>query len=412
MPRTATISAASTRDRESGPRRSGAHRLKLFGLCRRTCLLPLALLLCISQTLWAAERAAVHYAGFAYLGDYTLLDSNYPLTRSLDHDRSLSELLREELRLRPTRQLDLRYELGNLHQGQTTAIAVALERERVTREVHEFVDGTRTTLKIDIAVQVLVYDVEQGTLLDSFQVTRALNDVMSGDIHNVMELAGEHVRTLYFGSDTESGLIAQTADRIAQHVLKNQHGLRFQVRNVGFLDSVTDTLPSDYSLHQLQQHLGQAYTARLAERAGVTVIPYTRGHAFGNQLPGRFADGSVFSLKLPEPDFVFDLEVRSLIQKPDADNLLYGAQLRFTLMEPLTGTTRIHGDFKKGIWKYALEGRLQTDWSAYEDTLEALLEDLVEQLRKPTRAWHKDHSRDPDQTYRQFSTKGLLHAPG
>lgn len=411
MPNQSAVIASATDQQHGDPPSLTPVHLKLFRLCAHTCNTLLALLLCLNQALHAAEKNEVHYAGFAYLGDYKLLDSNYPITRFLDRDRMLSDFLRKELQRVSPLHLDLRYELGNLQSGETTAIAVALERERLTREVHEFVDGTRTTLKIDIAVQVLIYNVEQGTLLDSFQVTRALNDVLPGDVQDIQDLAREHVRELYFGNETESGLLAQTANRIAQHEVKKQHGLRFQVRNVGFLESTTASLSSDYSLHQLQQHLGQAYTARLAETTGVTVIPYTRGHAFGNQLPGRFADGAVFSVMLPEPDYVFDLEVRNLMQTPDADNLLYGTQLRFTLTEPFTNTTKIHGDFKKGIWKYALDGRLQTDWSAYEDAIEALLEDLIEQLGKPTRAWHEDHSRDPDQTYRQFSSKDLFNAP-
>lgn len=356
-------------------------------------------------------KDTVYYAGLAYLGDYDLVDQNYPITRRLDRAHSLSKALRKAIDKKKLNGLDLRFDLGDLDSGQTTAIAIAVERERVSHEFLELSNGEKTKITVDLALRILLYDLKRGLLIDQLPLAAACNDLKSGIIKQIEVEAEKCVRSLYFGDDGSSGLLHKAASLISSYQPRDSEGLRFQLTRVTLADSVRNLIPGQITIRQIEQRIGQGFSAELALKTGVAVIPFTRGYALGNQLPGRFANGEVFNLKLPDPDYAFQLEIRKLIYTKDKDgDDIFGVQARFTFLEPYTDKRVIEGDFQKGIFRHGNVGGQRDDWSAYEDVIEALTEDLVDQLRKSSRKWHEDHARAPSLSYKQFTSKDFFNA--
>ena len=50
----------------------------------------------------------------------------------------------------------------------------------------------------------------------------------------------------------------------------------------------------------------------LSTRAGVSIIPYSKGYAVGNVMSIRVSDGDVYNLKLPKPDYEISVELSAL----------------------------------------------------------------------------------------------------
>lgn len=355
-----------------------------------------------------AEQPA-YYAGLAYLGDFQYVDRNYPMTQALNADAgALDRQLRADLEASTPEHLDLRFTLGDIDRTETLVLAVALDRERVSREVLELQGGVRTKLIVEISLQILLYDLAGGYLVDNVPVSAAVNHVLDGNVQDVSAEALGLARSLYEGDADFPGLLTQAVAAIARIDADDGQGLRYQLASVELHPRVLPLLPEGVDERLFRQRLGQTFSARLAEQTGVSVIPFTRGYAIGNQLPGRFANGEAFNLKLPEPDYAFHVELKNLSRHETETDLLFGAQAYFSLEEPFTGSVSIAGDYRAGVFKPAADFRLEADdWSAYEDAAENLLDDLVVQLRAPDRSWHKQHARSP-LSFGQFNGKKEL----
>ncbi len=360
----------------------------------------------------AEGRQPVYYAGLAFLGDFQYVDANYPLTRKLNEGQgALDAALAHALRAAEPEHLELRYTLGDLNRTDTVVLAIAVDRERISRETFEFQHGLRTKLIVEVSLQVLLYDLAAGTLIDNVPVSAAINHVVADGRDTDLEAeALKLARTVYYGDGQAPGLLAQVAARVFQIQPGAGFGLRFRVESLALDENLHDLLPAHRSERQVSQNLGQWLSARLSERTGVSVIPFTRGYAIGNQLPGRFANGEAFNLELPEPDYALHVEFRNLVKQNAGDQLIFGAQAHFVLEEPFTKSVLIDGDYRLGIYKLASHARIEADdWSAYEDAAEGLLDELVDQLKDPQRSWHKSHARN-ENSFAQFDdSKELFH---
>jgi hypothetical protein len=355
------------------------------------------------------SRDPVYFAGLAYLGDYQYVDGNYPHTRALDAEGALSRAIASAVREREPAHLELRHDLADLDRTETVVFAIAVDRERVSREVFEFRRGVQTKLIVELSLQLLFYDLARGTLVHNLPMSAAVNHAIDGRPKDVSDEARTFFRELYLGGETTQGLINRVVEHVDTLRLRAAEGLRFRLETLDLSDEVIQALPATLSREQLRQGVGQWFSARLADESGVSVIPFTRGYAMGNQLPGRFANGEAFNLRLPAPDYAMHVTLQGLTRfRQGDDKLVFGAAAHFELEEPFTQTVMIDGDFRKGIYKLASDMRVQEDdWSAYQDVIESLLDDLVTQLRSPNRDWHTTHARAPD-SFRQFDSKKEL----
>ena len=350
----------------------------------------------------------VYFAGLAYLGDFQYVEAKYPLTRQLDGE--IQSRLRDALPNIAPRGLEIRTDLADLHRTETIVLAVAVDRERISREVFDFDQGIRTKLIVELSLQLLFYDLAAGILVDNRPISAAINHVVEGRKTDLEAESLDLMRRLYFGNGESGGLLGQVVDRLERFELRPADRLRFRLDGFAFDDRVLPVLPKARSAVELGQGFGQWFSARLAEHARVSVIPFTRGYAIGNQLPGRFANGEAFNLKLPEPDYALRFEIRNLTKNEHEGQILFAAQAHFTFEEPFTQTVLIDGDYRLAVAKLASAARIEADdWSAYEDAVENLLDDIVTQLTTPERSWHASHARD-EKSFGQFKAhKELFH---
>ena len=97
------------------------------------------------------------------------------MTRSLNESNGeLDVFLAESIRATDSSFLELRENLADMNRNETVVVAVAVDRERISKEVFEFDQGLRTKLIVEISLQILFYDMADGTLAENIPISAAI----------------------------------------------------------------------------------------------------------------------------------------------------------------------------------------------------------------------------------------------
>ncbi len=374
--------------------------------------LALTLILGCTVSDQAPAQTKVFYAGLGYLGSYEFIEANYSQALRLNSNKSgpgrMDQALQAALEAKPPQNFQLDYGLADLQRSESLVMSIAIDKEQVSIERHSIAGRPLTKLIVDASAQILFYDFESQSLVANYPHAQAINHVVEDSSQLDVEIA-KLFETLYFGDASTKGLIETVVERVNTMRVDDIRGLRYQLREVTIGDEAGQQIPKGQQLAQVGQYWGQFFSAQLASKTTVPVLPYVRGYAIGNQMTGRFANGKVFNLQFPEPDFVFDIKVNKLIKSKDNKGLLYGAQANLHLLEPSLNRTLIQDDFRYGVYKLD-EGTSDNldDWAAFEDAMENLMIEWVEQLRDPKRRWFSSHARNTNDTYTTFRDKKEL----
>ncbi len=355
------------------------------------------------------SRPDVFYAGIAYLGDYQYINQAYPLSLELNDPSqpgiTLDKHIYALLEANPPSNFELRYDLGDLNRSQSIAMAIALDKELIS--IEQFTSGEIVTKVIlEVSAQILFYDFESMTLIDNYPISYAVNHLLPGERSLSQAEKLKMGKMLYF--DEADGLLATIMKELHAIQLNTRSGIRFQLTKLDVQDRVLAHQPEGFRLGAFKQYVGQFFSSQLSSQHKVNVLPYNRGYGLGNQLPGRFANGKIFSLEMPEPDYEFAIDLKNFTKSEDEDRLIYGTQIAFSFIEPQRKKTYIEDDYRYAVYKIATNSRIKTDdWSAYEDALEGLIAEIITQLAKPDRSWHRAYARSSS-SYSQFKQKKEL----
>lgn len=369
---------------------------KLGSTRRQSALLLIISTFLFHCTVSADPKPTVYYAGVACLGDYQYIQTNYPFAYQLSQplagqtvgqlDKHFKALIEKE----PNPSFNLALELANYKKGPAIVMSLAIEKEHYSLEKFSDYDKIIT----EVSAQLLFFDFQSMQLVASYPISIASNDVMSGDRGNPQALRkklAQNFADLYMGAD--KNLMTLARDRLPQIRLKQDNALRFKVDTVNFSEQAISHLPQPDKAPSYAQIIGQYFTAQLDRHADIAVLPYIKGYAIGNKMSARMANGDVYTLALPAPDYVFDVEVSNFKNLHQDNSQLFASRLKLALREPLSDDIIVNDYFHYAVAK--LVGREQHSidaWSAYEDAIEALLTEFSQQLPKPNKKWFSLHS--------------------
>lgn len=356
----------------------------------------------------------VFYGGIAYLGSYEFIEQNYQHARRLNrsqegHIGQLDGFFKTALDRQPPTQFKLEFGLANLYESESVVMAVAIDKELVSLEKYHINNEVRQKLIVEASAQLLFFDYESKNLIANYPQALAINHLLPVTGIDLDKEIEKLFNTLYLGAEQSVGFLQRIADTAQSASVAQLRGFRFQLRQFNLENQVEAQLPGALSAGQFRQYFGQFFSAQLAQQYPVPVLPFIKGYALGNQLPGRFANGQVFNLQFPEPDFVFDITVKKFAKGKDKSGLIYGAQLSFDFLENDGERVLANDDFRYGVYKIDSGSESEVDdWSAYEDALENLIIELVQQLNKPNRNWLSEHARNGSASYKNFNAKKEL----
>ena len=376
----------------------------------------MSLVLLTPGLLWAesTERTSVQFAGFAYLGDAKDLQKNYPFTLAINTRQKsgqmlLDQRLQQELDKTPPRHIILNTSLGRLDQGNAIAMAITLDHETVS--VNTFDDGFQ--LIAELGTRVLFFDFNTMSIIGSYPIILEYIDytpVKPSEEHKRAIIRGMYTGELSYAGSRPANILAELSTLLVDLRVKPKFNNHLQVTKVVIENQPAAALP----LHLRQGNSANIYVAQmfskyLSRNQQVSVLPYTKGHAIGNRMSARFANGSVYSLLLPETDYAIELRLQALKQKDYDKNavgrsLLYGTAVQVKASEPLSGKTYMDVRFKKAISKVVPNSQQEIDhWPGYQDSLMVLFDSLTREITNPSRSWVKTHA-DGKSAYKQLVT--------
>ena len=357
------------------------------------------LFLAVCTSAPACAEVKVYYQGFAYLGDSINIEKNYRYTFSINKkDESGQFHLDKDLSGRIKSQhfpnFDLRIgEQAPDTKGSAIALAFALDGEY--KSIEQI--GNEYKVITELSVQALFFDYQNNMLINSYPIVVQYIDIL--DKYPTDSYFQKTVNQLYT-EDGEANIFSELIARLAT-VNLNRNGLaRIQVSQVYLEDKALTVLPDLFINDQdnFRKYIASTFTGYLSKNQNVPILPYSVGHAIGNKMAFTVANGDVFKLDMPEPDYEIQLTVRgfkkALIEKTRVESAwAYGAYINIKVIEPMSGTSYIDTQFVNAASKTIPESQKTVDdWAAYREMLIGLFDSLTRQVSNPTRKWVKEHS--------------------
>ncbi|KXI29248.1 hypothetical protein [Paraglaciecola hydrolytica] len=377
--------------------------LVCFVVCAFICIASHA----STQGSASSYRPNVFYSGIVYLGNFDQIKTNYPYALSINQainavgllDQRFNQLIQQS----SPQHFNLHFGLADLKKGQSIAMALAFESENVSTEVI----GNNRKIIVEAGAQLFFFDFASMTLIANIPLSMAKNHVVAKEL-NYQEQLPRLFSELYLGLDGGDSLLTMAFNLLGSAKINLSKPLRFQLEQVSSSENVQVFMPQNITAVRFNQFIGQYFSARLAHQYNISVLPFTKGYAIGNQMAGRFSNGSVFNLNLPTPDYVFSLELLDLKKAPYKDDLMYASRLALSMSQQHSGKVFINEVFQYAVPKLVSANMTQIDdWSAFHDVIEVLIDELVEQLGSPNKKWFKSHAKD-NQAYGKFTVKQEL----
>ena len=325
------------------------------GASVRRFFLWLAWLVC-SQSAFAQQAPEVAFAGFAYSGSASTMAARFPHSQRYEEElqtagTSMGQNLRRLLDATPPSHLKIVSQIEAL-KGRDQALAVALVIGSETVSVEQF--GNAHKLMVLIRGQAMFFDFKSMNVLRAYPVSFAYIDLLDHPATADEVLA--RVKLVYQGTGDKAGVLARFAQNVAKAQIPPGVPRFLQVTSVQLKPEALEVLPA-----YIKSEPGAAETwaadlvsEAISTRVGVPIVPYAKGYAIGNVMSMRISDGTVFELKLPQPDYEIKVELSGFRKvkfsevQGGASSFVYGAYAQMHIEEPLSRKAYLSTALKNG----------------------------------------------------------------
>lgn len=364
---------------------------------------------------WGSQAfaATVSMAGFAYSGDKQSIDSRFPYSRRVEASlgaAGVNGLIRQVVAAAPPKGFELAPGLVEL-KGSDQVIAVALVMNTETVSTEQF--GGYTKLFVQLRAQAMFFDFKTMTVLRAYPFSVAYVDLL--DHRPTEDELTSRVRTLYFGEGKTSGIVSRFVDALGRASLPAQVPRFLQVSQVSLSDDVRKALPAELAGKPgvAETWLADMFAEAISSRAGVPILPYAKGYAIGNVMSMRVADGSVYELKLPEPDYAISVDLTRFGRFEHAKvaagtSYIYASKANIKV-QVASGRVLLESEFKNGEVK-TVPASQQTvdDFPAYSDSVRGLFTKLSNAWAGANDPWVKEAAASKDIDKQITATKEVL----
>jgi len=363
-----------------------------------------------------AFAARVSLAGFAYSGDAQSIANRFPYSQRVVASLGapgIQGLIRQAVATQPPQAFEL--DTGDLAElkGRDQAITVALVMNGETVSTEQF--GRYSKLFIQLRAQAMFFDFKTMTVLRAYPFSVAYVDLL--DHAPTQDELVSRVRTLYLGAGTTPGIVTRFADALGRASLPAQVPRFLQVAQVSVSDEARKALPAALATGPgvAETWVADMLAEAISSRTGVPILPYAKGYAIGQVMSMRIADGSVYELKLPEPDYAIAVDLLRFGRFEHAKvaagtSYIYASKAHIKVQQPLSGRVYLDSEFKNGEVK-TVPASQQTvdDFPAYSDSLRGLFTKLSNVLAGAGDPWLKDAAANTDIDKQITATKEVLH---
>lgn len=352
---------------------------------------------------FASDSTPVYFAGFAYIGDDAAVAASYPLTRAVETESTggvsvLDAELRKHVASIANPSFSLVFDqLASLKPGEGSAVVLAFAVDRETTSVEQI--GDKFKLLTELSAQALFVDFREMVVVASYPVV-----VQAVDLKDAVPTDDERrqaVRNLYL-KPGKANVFSAFATALATLKLNPSVSRRLRVTEATVSESARAVLAGTTNGDPgvIEQMLAQDFSKFLSANQRIPVLPPSKGHAIGNRMATRFADGRVFNLQIPEADYTVSLNLDELRRIDYGGNaagrsFIYGAFLTVRVAEPLSGRAYFDARLRNGATKTVPASQVNVDdAAAFQDSLQSLMDKFTTALDDPQPAWAEKHAGD------------------
>ena len=370
-----------------------------------------------NQAAMAQQPPEVAFAGFAYAGSASTMDARFPHSRRYEQElqasgTSVGQGLYRQLEAAAPAHLRIVQQIEAL-KGRDQALAVALVIGAETVSVEQF--GQLYKLMVLVRGQSMFFDFKSMNVVRSYPVSFAYVDVLD---HTPS--AGEvqaRVRQVYEGTGDKAGVLGRFVQSVAGAQIPTQVPRYLQVTSVQLKPEALDVLPASIKSEPgaAETWAADLVSEAISTRAGVPIVPYAKGYAIGNVMSMRVSDGTVFELKLPQPDYAIKVELAGFRKVKfsevpgGATSFVYGAYAQAHIEEPLSGKAYLSTALKNGETR-VIPARQQyvDDFPHFYDAINGLFVKLAQAMDgKGDDKWLKTAAAAKDIDYQIANTREL-----
>jgi hypothetical protein len=262
--------------------------------------------------------------------------------------------------------------------------------------------------------QVLFFDFKSMAVLRAYPISFGSPEPLDHEPTPAERLAG--IVRVYEGAAGRPGLLERFAQALQAATLPSQTSRLLQVTQATLEPDAIGVLPAALNAEPTtaQTWLADLVGEAISTRAKVPVVPFAKGYAIGNVMSLRVADGSVFQLKLPQPDYEIQaqlLRFRRVTtgQTAAGTALVYGSWARLKVVEPLLNKVFLDAEFKNGEAKRVPATQdVVDDFPAYYDSLNGLFVKLARAIDGQEKDWVAAAATAPDIQQQLAATKELV----
>jgi hypothetical protein len=379
--------------------------------------LRLILLTVLALVAWPTWAASVSLAGFSYSGDFQSIKSRFPYTQRYSESLKASGTSPDRLLAQAVNAVKIdnftlkQGELATL-KGSDQAIAVSMVMTNETVSYEQI--GRAYKVFINLRGQVLFFDFKSMSVLRAYPITVAYLDLLPEPPTD--ELIDDRVNKLFNGDGGKAGLFQRFATQLASATVPANVPRFLQVSKVTISPEARAEMPEAFKATPTtaETWLADQLSEMISSQTGTPVLPYAKGYAIGNTMAMRFADGTVFNLKIPEADYAFSIDLTQFKRVKTGEsvagtNFVFGSFITVKLTEPLSNRSYFEAALKNGENKQVPASQSDIDnFPAYADSVRGLFRKLTQVWAGKDDPWIKSAASGADLSAQISATQTVL----
>lgn len=336
----------------------------------------------------------VYFAGISFSGNYKDNKKNYPYSYEISQRLPLDTIFNEKLKGIQNPHINLLKSLGDAKSGQAIALSLAIDLETISVTPYE---NGKYKAVADLYAQLLVFDFQEKKVINSYPVnvqyiTLFDNKPTITDISKIYE-------GFYTGNnkDVKTNLFDLAVKKLNTVVIKARYGHRLKVGKVNISSRANKKLKK---LHQDKDNVktvvAQSFSKYMVDNQNIAMLPYTKGQAIGGKMAGRFINGDIYNLEIPEADYLFDISIkdfkkyRNTTQSNTTDILGYFVYTNIKLIQPDLHKTYMNNKFRGTGTAIVMKGQRPDGWPAYLETMMNLYNNFSKNITETDDEWYEN----------------------
>ncbi len=356
------------------------------------------------------------YAGFSFAGNYSENQERYPYATELASqttkngmpvlDHALREVVKHHYQ-RKEKLIDIQKDIDN---GTSLALAFGLSQESV-----EKIGWKDKNLYIyRVLSQVMIFDFSKNLLLANFPAMLQYQEIDENIRNN--EAHRKVFRDIYLNTnDTGKSIFYEWVMRLNSIAIKESYPFYLKVGSLDLDPEIVEQLPEGTTAKTYSSEVVQLFESILSKEQKVSMIPFTKGQAVGGKMPMRFSDATVIELKLPETDYIFDIDLhgfKHLLKKSGQSHKhAFGAFATFDLSLPISNKQYFKQRCKKvNFAVFSAKDKVDVDvWHGQQTTLRSLFVRFSQQISQRSIKVLSQMVKDPKKVAKQLvSVEGVI----